>query len=87
VPQPVVFREPAHEPGERIVMGVRYRDGGKAQSAAILSDLAAKPATARFVCAKIARHFVADDPPRPLWPGWRRPGWPPAATWAGSPRA
>jgi uncharacterized protein (DUF1800 family) len=47
-------------------MGVRYRGGGKGQSAAILGDLAAKPATARFVCAKIARHFVADDPPPAL---------------------
>ena len=64
--QPVVFREPAHEPGERNVMGVRYRGGGKAQSVAILGDLAAKPATARFVCGKIARHFVADDPPPAL---------------------
>ncbi|MBS0331955.1 MAG: DUF1800 family protein, partial [Proteobacteria bacterium] len=31
-----------------------------------LADLAAKPQTARFVCAKIARHFVADEPPPAL---------------------
>jgi len=57
-----VFRDPAHEPGERTVMGVRYRPGGKDQAGAILADLAAKPATATFVCTKIARHFVADEP-------------------------
>jgi len=57
-----VFRAAAHEPGARMVMGVRYREGGREQAEAILSDLAAKPQTARFVCAKIARHFVADDP-------------------------
>ncbi|WP_366928788.1 DUF1800 family protein [Phenylobacterium sp.] len=61
-----VFREAAHEPGERTVMGVRYDERGKEQVSAILSDLAAKPQTARFICGKLARHFVADDPPPAL---------------------
>ncbi|CAN5431507.1 DUF1800 family protein [soil metagenome] len=61
-----VFRAMAHEPGARTVMGVRYTAGGKEQAGAILADLAAKPATARFICGKIARHFVADDPPSAL---------------------
>ena len=61
-----VFRAAAHEPGDRTVMGVRYRAGGKEQAGAILTDLAAKPQTAKFVCGKIARHFVADDPPPAL---------------------
>ncbi|WP_374570991.1 DUF1800 family protein [Phenylobacterium sp.] len=61
-----IFRDPAHEPGTRTVMGVRYPQQGEAQAEAILADLAAKPQTARFVCTKIARHFVADDPPPEL---------------------
>ncbi|HZZ66607.1 MAG TPA: DUF1800 family protein [Phenylobacterium sp.] len=61
-----VFREQAHEPGARMVMGVRYDQGGKQQVNAILADLAAKPQTAQFICGKIARHFVADDPPPAL---------------------
>jgi uncharacterized protein (DUF1800 family) len=61
-----IFRTQAHEPGERIVMGVKYASGGKEQAGQILADLAAKPATARFICGKIARHFVADDPPEAL---------------------
>jgi uncharacterized protein (DUF1800 family) len=61
-----VFRAPAHEPGLRTVMGVRYADNGRGQAEAILADLAAKPQAARFVCAKIARHFVSDQPPAPL---------------------
>ncbi len=61
-----VFREQAHEPGSRMVMGVRYEGGARRQTAQILSDLAAKPQTAQFVCTKIARHFVADDPPPAL---------------------
>ena len=61
-----VYRGQAHEPGSRSVMGVNYPAGGREQTAAILSDLAAKPQTARFICTKIARHFVADDPPPAL---------------------
>ncbi|HEX3887233.1 MAG TPA: DUF1800 family protein [Phenylobacterium sp.] len=61
-----VFREQAHEPGARTVMGVRYDQSGKQQVNAILADLAAKPQTAQFICGKIARHFVADDPPPAL---------------------
>ncbi|MBS0362868.1 MAG: DUF1800 family protein [Proteobacteria bacterium] len=61
-----VFREQAHEPGVRTVMKVRYDGDGRRQTAQILADLAAKPQTAQFVCGKIARHFVADDPPPAL---------------------
>jgi uncharacterized protein (DUF1800 family) len=61
-----IFRDAAHEPGARTVMGVNYAPGGKEQASAILTDLAAKPQTARFICAKLARHFVADAPPPTL---------------------
>ncbi len=61
-----VFREQAHEPGARTIMGVRYDQRGKDQANAVLTDLAAKPQTAQFICGKIARHFVADDPPPAL---------------------
>ncbi|WP_421931728.1 DUF1800 domain-containing protein [Phenylobacterium sp.] len=61
-----VFRAAAHEPGARTVLGNRYPEGGKEQAGAILADLAARPETARHICGKIARHFVADDPPPAL---------------------
>jgi uncharacterized protein (DUF1800 family) len=61
-----VFRMPAHEPGSRTVMGKTYAAAGPDQGLAILRDLAAHPATARHICAKIARHFVADEPPPAL---------------------
>jgi uncharacterized protein (DUF1800 family) len=60
------FRDAAHEPGARTVMDKTYPAGGREQAGAILADLAAKPQTARFICGKIARHFVADDPPPTL---------------------
>ncbi len=62
----VVFRDPAHEPGARSVMGKRYTDNGKQQPVAIMRDLAANPATANHIAVKLARHFVADDPPKAL---------------------
>ena len=61
-----LFRANAHEPGARTIMGKTYRPGGLDQTGAVLKDLAVHPATARHVCTKIARHFVADDPPPSL---------------------
>jgi uncharacterized protein (DUF1800 family) len=61
-----VFRPQAHEPGARTVLGRAYAQGGEQQARAILTDLAASPATARHISLKLARHFVADEPPPPL---------------------
>ncbi len=55
-----------HEPGPRSIMGKRYAEGGEEQANAILNDLAVHPATAQHLSTKLARHFVADDPPAPL---------------------
>lgn len=60
---PFVFRAGAHEPGTRRVLGKAYAEGGQAQGEAILRDLALQPATARHLAFKLARHFVADNPP------------------------
>ncbi len=57
------FSSRLHEPGDRVVMGRRYRAGGEEQGAAILDDLAHRPQTARHVATKLARHFAGDDPP------------------------
>lgn len=60
------FFDPAwHEPGPKVVLGKRYGEGPQAL-ADVLHDLTRHPATARFVATKLARHFVADDPPPPL---------------------
>ena len=61
-----LFREAAHEPGVRTVMGRRYAEGGVEQAHAVMKDLAASPHTARHVSLKLARHFVSDDPPPAL---------------------
>jgi uncharacterized protein (DUF1800 family) len=60
------FAELLHEPGDRVIMGKRYHDGGENQARAVLMDLAASPATARHLATKLARHFAGDDPPLAL---------------------
>jgi uncharacterized protein (DUF1800 family) len=61
-----VFFERAHEPGVQVVLGKRYPDTGVSQGHAVLADLARHPATARHIAGKLARHFVADEPPPSL---------------------
>ncbi len=61
-----VFRNSAHEPGARRVLGRDYAEGGVEQGRAVLADLAQHPATARHLAFKLARHFVADQPPPAL---------------------
>lgn len=60
------FVEDRHEPGDQVVWGKTYKDGGLAQGRAVLNDLAKKPQTATFIATKFARHFVADEPPPAL---------------------
>jgi uncharacterized protein (DUF1800 family) len=62
-PGAFLFRPELHEPGAKVVLGKRYPDSGYDQGVAVLRDLAARPATAHFVASKLARHFIADEPP------------------------
>lgn len=55
-----------HEPGRRTVLGRSHAPGGEEQGRAILADLAARPATARHLATKLARHFAGDVPPREM---------------------
>ncbi|MBR0774173.1 DUF1800 domain-containing protein [Bradyrhizobium diazoefficiens] len=58
-----VFNPRLHEPGGQTVLGKRYEQEDDEQGRAVLRDLAAHPATATHVATKLARHFVADEPP------------------------
>lgn len=62
-PGKFTFRTVLHEPGAKTVLGKKYAEGDESQGEAVLRDLAAKPATGRFIATKLARHFIADDPP------------------------
>jgi uncharacterized protein (DUF1800 family) len=60
------FNPRMHEPAAEKVIGRDYPDVGFEQGRAVLQMLARHPATARHVATKLARHFVADDPPLAL---------------------
>jgi uncharacterized protein (DUF1800 family) len=61
-----MFRPGIHQPGPRTIMGKSYGQDGGAQARAVLHDLALSPSTAKHVSTKLARHFVADEPPPAL---------------------
>jgi len=54
------------EPGRKTVLGKTYSGEGLAPIHAGLTDLAARPETARHISAKLAGHFIAEIPPKPL---------------------
>ncbi len=62
---PTRFETAWHEPGDKAVLGKHYGEGSDALGQ-VLHDLARHPATAQFVTTKLARHFVADEPPPAL---------------------
>ncbi len=65
-PGDAVFLDAIHQPGSRSILGESYAQSGAAQGKAIIDALAIHPATARHIATKLARHFVADDPPPAL---------------------
>ena len=55
-----------HEPGPKTVLGKTISENGQKEGLQVLDMLATSPATARFISTKLARRFVADDPPPAL---------------------
>jgi uncharacterized protein (DUF1800 family) len=52
-----------HEPGDKIVMGVKYKEDGMQEGLKLLHNLANSPQTAKFISTKLAVRFVSDAPP------------------------
>ncbi|MFL5348857.1 MAG: DUF1800 domain-containing protein [Hyalangium sp.] len=62
-----VFRPDAHDSGEKLVLGHKLpAGGGEREGDQVLDMLARHPSTARFIATKLARKFVADEPPATL---------------------
>ncbi|MDO9499785.1 DUF1800 family protein [Falsiroseomonas sp.] len=57
-----IWRPMSHEPGEKTLLGRRFPEGPDSQEAA-LRMLGTHPATYHHLAVKLARHFVADQPP------------------------
>ncbi len=65
-PYGTYFNSHRHEPGTRKILGKTYDKGGKngsGQAPALIADLAARSETVQFLSRKLARHFIADNPP------------------------
>lgn len=63
----VAYRPGQAEPGAETVLARTYApDAALSTVHAALDDLAVHPATARHLSARLARHFIADDPPADL---------------------
>lgn len=58
-----VFDASRHDEGPKTILGKTYAQDGMAQGEAVLRDLAAHASTATHIATKLARHFIADDPP------------------------
>ena len=55
-----------HDPGEKIVLGKKIKEGGENEGMKVLDMLAHHPSTAKFICTKLAQRFVSDNPPAAL---------------------
>ena len=61
------FEPRIHDNGEKTVLGTRIPPGGgMADGLRVIDLLSHHPSTARFVSLKLARRFIADDPPPSL---------------------
>jgi uncharacterized protein (DUF1800 family) len=62
-----LFRADAHDAGEKVILGRRFPAGrGIEDGEAVLDLVAAHPATARHLAAKLAVRFVSDQPSKEL---------------------
>lgn len=60
------FNPRMHQPGDKMVLGHRIRQGGEEEGLKVLDMLARNPATAKFICTQLAQRFVSDNPPPAL---------------------
>lgn len=60
------FNPNRHEPGAQGMLGRSFANEGIRQAENALDHVAQHPSTAPFIAAKLARHFIADEPPEAL---------------------
>ena len=56
------FNNRIHEPGPQIFLGKKFNQSGEQQGVQALKHIARHPSTAKFIAAKLVRHFVEDRP-------------------------
>jgi uncharacterized protein (DUF1800 family) len=61
-----VFNGRIHDGQGKVILGHAIKGGGRGEGEKVLHILATHPSTARFISTKLARRFVADEPPATL---------------------
>ena len=60
------FNPARHDFADKVLLGQPIRSRGLGELDEALDRLARSPATARFICKKLATYWLTDEPPRPL---------------------
>jgi uncharacterized protein (DUF1800 family) len=61
-----VFKQDLHDTGEKKVLGLTIQPGGQSEAEQVIEYLVSHPSTARFISTKLARRFIADEPPQEI---------------------
>ncbi len=61
-----VFKEDLHDTGTKKVLGMPIANAGIQEAEQIIEMLVTHPSTARFISTKLARRFIADEPPQEI---------------------
>ncbi len=61
-----VFKEDLHDTGEKNILGLSIQPSGIKEAEQVIEMLVMHPSTAKFICTKLARRFIADNPPEQL---------------------
>jgi uncharacterized protein (DUF1800 family) len=61
-----VFKDNLHDTGVKKVLGVPIANAGIKDAEQVIEMLVTHPSTARFISTKLARRFIADEPPQEI---------------------
>jgi uncharacterized protein (DUF1800 family) len=61
-----IFKEDLHDTGVKNVLGLTIANAGVTEAEQVIEMLVTHPSTARFIATKLARRFIADDPPQEI---------------------
>ncbi len=61
-----VFKEDLHDTGTKNVLGLTIPNAGIKEAEQVLEMLVTHPSTAHFISTKLARRFIADEPPQEI---------------------
>jgi uncharacterized protein (DUF1800 family) len=61
-----VFNEELHDTGVKNVLGLSIQPSGIKEAEQVIEMLVLHPSTAKFISTKLARRFIADEPPQAL---------------------